>query len=99
MSTLYHQLEALTVSDLEELGEDYAGLGFTDLAERFAELAEARSRTEHAVWDQQYRASADYEAACEGARADSLTEDLEMALIALLPQLADRPVMAVRSAA
>jgi hypothetical protein len=99
MSTLYHQLEALTASDLEELGEQCAGLGFTDLAEQFVELADARSRTEHAVWDQQYRASADAEAAREGARADSLTEDLEKALVALLPRLARRPVVAVRSAA
>jgi hypothetical protein len=78
--SLYGALQAMDASDLEELGEQYAALGYADLGAQFDELADARRRTEHAVWDQQYRASADYEAANAGAFADSLTEELEQAL-------------------
>jgi tellurite resistance protein len=83
--SLYDALQAMDASDLEELGEQYAALGYTALGEQFEELATARRRTEHAVWDQQYRASADYEAASAVAYADSLTEELEKALLRLFP--------------
>ena len=97
--SLYHVIEALSSSDLEELGQQYADLGYTDLAEQFDELVDARSRTEHAVWDQQYRASADYEAANAGAYADSLTEELAAELHRLFPGIRTLSLAPVRSAA
>lgn len=96
--SLYHLIEDMPTADLEELGQQYAALGFKNLAARFDELVEARARTEHAVWDQQYRTSADYEAASAGAYADSLTEELAARLGRLRPQLRE-PLQAVRSAA
>lgn len=95
--SLYHQLEALDADGLDDLAEQYAAQ-FPGLAVQFADLAEARRRTEHAVWDQQYRASADAEAEFEGARADSLTEDLEKALLRLFPGFSLTPTT-LRSAA
>lgn len=83
--SLYQQLERLDTSDLD------------DLAQLLADLVETRGRRDHAVADQELRASADAEAEFEGARTDSLTEDLEKALVALLPQLAEPTTL--RSAA
>lgn len=100
--SLYHLIEGLSASDLEDIGEQYASLGYTDLAAQFDELVEARARTENAVLDQQYRASADYEAMQAGARQDYLTEDLANALERRFPGIRTlqlTPATALRSAA
>lgn len=97
--SLYHVIEGLPTADLEELGQEYAELGYAGLAAQFDELVEARARTENAVWDQQYRASADYDAAFEGARADSLTEELAAELERLFPGIRTLELAPVRSAA
>lgn len=83
--SLYHDLEQLPTSSLD------------DLAEQIAELVEARRATENAVHDQAYRTSADAEAMQAGARQDSLTAELEKTLLGLFPQL--REPAQLRSAA
>jgi hypothetical protein len=97
--SLYDALQAMDASDLEELGEQYAVLGYAGLGAQFYELADARRRTEHAVWDQQYRASADYEAESAGGYADLLTEELERTLLRLFPDIRTLELATVRSAA
>lgn len=97
--SLYHLIDKLPAADLEELGELYADLGYAGLAEQVEELVAARSRTENAVWDQQYRASADYEAANAGARQDRLTEELADELQRCFPGIRTLELAPARSAA
>jgi hypothetical protein len=97
--SLYDALQAMDASDLEELGEQYAALGYTALGEQFEELSAARRRTEHAVWDQQYRASAGAEAMDAGAYADDLTLELEKTLLRLFPGIRTLEPAPARSAA
>lgn len=84
--SLYHLLEGIETSDLD------------DLANQIAEYVEARHRTENAVHDQELLASADAETVDAGAREDELTADLAKELARLFPQLR-MPLQPVRSAA
>jgi hypothetical protein len=98
--SLYDDLQAMDATELEEFGEQYAALGYADLGAQFDELADARRRTEHAVWDQQLRDSAFYEAASAGGYADLLTLELEKTLKRLFPGIRTlEPAPALRSAA
>ena len=84
--SLYHLIEGLETSDLDDLGN------------LILDIVSERRAAENAEQDRRYEASAEVRANHAGARTDSLTEELDKQLQALFPALRE-PLRAIGSAA